>query len=167
MKKIMDERKKEQERRKKQEKKEGGDAKSGKGYDKPEKKEEKQADDDFICVADKSASLCDVIEKKFTEEEATLFIDNIFKLALSIETLFPDGKIPNLRCQHPGVISLSRQKVACLLSHAFFGTYFFSLDIFSFEFLTLSSLHPELMVFTTVYFVTSCIISMQKSLAIH
>jgi len=123
------------ERIKAEKKKKEGTAESGDDKKEPEEKP--------IRVIDVCASLVHIVDNVLTEEEANLFIPNMFKLALQIETLFPEGRLPNLYCQLDGTVKLSRQQVACLLSHAFFGTFMDNDYVFEFQFLRLAAGEPR------------------------
>ena len=95
-----------------------------------------------VPVVDKWRTLVYVVDELLSEEEAAQLMKGMFALALDLERLFPTGTVPRLVAGRNGLVALSRAQVACVLAHAFFGTFCAVQDAWDFNLLSLAAAVP-------------------------
>ena len=95
-----------------------------------------------VQVVDRCRTLVHVVDELLSAEEAAVLVPGLFRLALGVETLFPSGTVPCLAEGCAGVVALTRAQVACLLAHAFFGTFCAVPAVWGFHFLALAAAPP-------------------------
>lgn len=108
----------------------------------PEGKEQAQEAPPQVPVVNRCRTLVHVVDELLSAEEAAQLVPGLFRLALGLEAQFPGGTVATLPTGRAGVVALTRAQVACLLAHAFFGTFGAVPGAWDFQFLTLAGAPP-------------------------